>query len=118
MSQQFNFEDLFGGKPLAPVLRPEEYLPPRSRTKDPESSKRAEAEVKRSGAMSGGRKLALDLVTQYPGRSSKQLAELGQADRHMIARRLADLRHMKLVHTTQNGRDDMQWWPNDQILGA
>ena len=61
--------------------------------------------------MRGGRVIAMELVEKYPGRSSKQLAELGKVDRYMLAKRLPELREMNLVRTTHEGKDDMRWWP-------
>jgi hypothetical protein len=109
------FDHFFSGEPIQPVRAPEDYLPPRSRTKDPSSSKRAEADAKRAGLMRGGRVVAMELVDKYPGRSSKQLAELGQTDRYLLAKRLPELRKMGLVRTTQIGHGDLQWWPNETI---
>ena len=79
--RQLNFDYLLSGPPPAPPLSPEEYLAPRTRTDDPPSSKRAEAELKHSGRIRGQWKLCLDLIAQYPGRSTKELAELGTLDR-------------------------------------
>lgn len=84
---------------------------PRSRRTDPASSHRAEERVRASGAMRGQRKIAFELVKQYPGKSSKELAKLGTLDRYQLARRLSDLYHMKLVTRTENGSDDVRWWP-------
>lgn len=105
------FDRYFGGEPITPPMPAENYLPPRTRTGDPASSHRAEAGAKRSGQMRGGRVIAMGLVDRYPGRSSKQLAELGKVDRHMLGRRLPELLKMQLVRTTQIGSDDLLWWP-------
>lgn len=107
------FDSFFGGESQGVPLSPEQCLPPRSRTNDPASSKRAEESAKRSGTMRGGRVLAMELVEKYPGRTSKQLAELGTLDRHMLAKRLPELRAMGLARTTQIGNGDLQWWPNE-----
>jgi hypothetical protein len=107
------FDNFFGGEAQSAPLTREDCLPPRSRTKDPSSSKRAEEDAKRSGVMRGGRVLAMELVEKYPGRTSKQLAELGTLDRYQLARRLSDLRGLKLVHTTQDRKEDLRWWPNE-----
>lgn len=83
---------------------------PRSRRKDPPSSKRAEDQMRRSGAMRGQALIALELVKQFPGRSSKELADLGTLDRFQLARRLPELKAMGKVRTTQTGKDDQKWW--------
>lgn len=101
MSAQLNFDRFFTGTPAQPPMAAEEYLPPRSRTKDPSSSKRAESDAKRTGVMRGQRVLAMELIEKYPGRTSKQLESLGTLDRYQLARRLPELLKLKLVRTTQ-----------------
>jgi DNA-binding MarR family transcriptional regulator len=84
---------------------------PRSRHKDPASSRRAEDQMRRSGALKGQRLIALDLVKQFPGRSSKVLAGLGTLDRYQLARRLPELVAMGYVKVTQHEAEDQKWWP-------
>jgi hypothetical protein len=83
---------------------------PGSRRTDPLSSKRAEDQMRRSGALKGQRLIALELVKQFPGRSSKELAKLGTLDRYQLARRLPELAEMGHVRVTQTGSDDQKWW--------
>lgn len=83
---------------------------PRSRRKDPPSSKRAEDQIRKSGAMTGQRLIAFDLVKQFPGRTSKELAGLGTLDRYQLARRLPELLSMGKVRATQFGKEDQKWW--------
>jgi hypothetical protein len=83
---------------------------PRSRRTDPLSSKRAEDQMRRSGALKGQRLIALELVKQFPGRSSKELAKLGTLDRYQLARRLPELVSLGHVRVTQTGNDDQKWW--------
>lgn len=64
--------------------------PPRTRSFDPLSSHRAEAEVKHSGAMAGGRAIAKQLVDRYPGRTAKQLERLGALNQITLCRRLPE----------------------------
>lgn len=109
---QQSFDYLFAGAPLSPPLKAEEYLPLRSRTSDPLSSKKAEEDCKRSGVMRGQRVLAMELVEKFPGRTSKQLADLGTLDRYQLAKRLPELRELKLVRTTHEGSSELRWWPN------
>jgi hypothetical protein len=117
MSTQFNF--LFGGTPAQPPLAREDYLPPRSRTEDPLSSKRAERELKASGVMRGQRAIALQLVTDHPGRTAAQLAEIHSPYDEVLRfktmiflrKRLPELFTMKEVHPKQIGHSDQTWWP-------
>lgn len=104
-ANQQSFADLFRG-PITPV----KYDPPRHRNTDPPSSLRAEIEVVRNGVVRGQKKIALELVTQYPGKTSKELAELGTLDRYQLARRLSDLYNDNLVRSRQIGNEDLQWW--------
>ena len=83
---------------------------PRSRRTDPLSSKRAEDQMRRSGVLKGQQLIALELVKQFPGRSSKELAGLGTLDRYQLARRLPELASMGKVKTTQHAAEDQKWW--------
>jgi predicted transcriptional regulator len=83
---------------------------PRSRRSDPQSSRRAEDQMRRSGALKGQRLIALELVKANPGLSSKELATKGTLDRYQIARRLPELASMGLLRTTQTGDEDLRWW--------
>ncbi len=66
--------------------------------------------MRRSGALKGQRLIALDLVKQFPGRSSKELAKLGTLDRYQLARRLPELTELGHVKVTQTGKEDQKWW--------
>jgi predicted transcriptional regulator len=66
--------------------------------------------MRRSGALKGQRFVALELVKQFPGRSSKELAKLGTLDRYQLARRLPELVTLGHVRVTQTGNDDQKWW--------
>lgn len=83
---------------------------PRSRRSDPPSSKRAEDQMRKSGALRGQALIAFELVKQFPGRSSLELADLGTLDRFQLARRLPELREMGKVRVTQFGKEDQRWW--------
>lgn len=83
---------------------------PRSRVSDPLSSHRAEQRMRDSGGLRGQAKVALELVKQFPGRSSKELAELGTLDRYQIARRLSDLLHAKKVYRIEPEGEDCKWY--------
>lgn len=60
--------------------------------------------------MRGQALIALELVKQFPGRSSKELADLGTLDRFQLARRLPELKAMGKVKVSQNGSEDQKWW--------
>ena len=66
--------------------------------------------MRRSGALKGQRLIALDLVKQFPGRSSKELAKLGTLDRYQLARRLPELVELGHVKVSQTGKEDQKWW--------
>ena len=83
---------------------------PRSRRKDPASSRRAEDQMRKSGAMRGQALIAYELVKQFPGRTSKELAGLGTLDRYQLAKRLPELRELGHVRSTQFGKEDQKWW--------
>lgn len=116
------FDSFFGGEPIQPVMPAAEYLPSRSRREDPLSSKKAEAECKRTGVMRGQRVICMSLIETYPGRTSNELSELGRAsgmstlDRYQIARRLRELVKLKLVRKPEDEPDyvegqELRWWP-------
>jgi len=110
---QLSFDRFFTGAPSSPPLSADECLPPRSRTADPASSKRAAADVERTGVMRGQRVLAQQLVESYPGSTSKELAAAGILDRYQLARRLPELVKLGLVRTTQAGNEDLKWFPKE-----
>jgi predicted HTH transcriptional regulator len=84
---------------------------PRSRRNDPASSRRAAEQLQKSGAADSQRQICFELVKKFPGRSSKELAQLSGLDRHMIAKRLPELRDkFKTVRVTQTGKEDQKWW--------
>lgn len=58
--------------------------------------------------------MTLELVTQYPGKTSKELAGLGTLDRYVLAKRLADLRKIHRVYSSQIGNEDLRWWPSSE----
>lgn len=58
--------------------------------------------------------IAFELVKQFPGRTSKELAKLGTLDRYQIARRLPELAGMGKVRREEIGNQDCKWYA---ILG-
>jgi len=104
---QLTLDRLFAGQPVA---IPRQELAAASRKTDPESSKRVAREIEKSGVLKGQRLIALELVKQYPGRTSKELSQLGTLDRYQLARRLADLLKEKLVRRVETQAEDCRWW--------
>lgn len=86
------------------------FEPQRSRNTDPLSSHRAERQMRSSGAMRGQWLITLNLVKEFPGKTSKQLAEYGLLDRYQLARRLPELRQMKLIRGVEIGSEDVRWY--------
>lgn len=66
--------------------------------------------MRRSGAMRGQRLIAFELVKLFPGRTSKELAELGTLDRYQLARRLPELAEMGKVRREEIGNQDCRWY--------
>ena len=104
---QLNLLSLFAGQPVA---IPRQELEAASRKTDPESSRRAAREIERSGVLKGQRLIALRLVEQYPGRTSKELSQLGTLDRYQLARRLPEMVKENHLRVTQEGSEDQRWW--------
>jgi len=86
---------------------------PRSRRSDPASSRRAAGQLQKSGAADSQRQICFELVKQYPGRSSKELAELGTLDRYQVARSLPELEKLNLIRSDEHGKDDLRWYARD-----
>lgn len=72
------------------------YLPA-SRATDPATSRAAERAITQSGARQTQADLVLNLVREYPHRTSAELAHLCDLDRWQVARRLPDLEANGLV---------------------
>lgn len=83
---------------------------PRSRRTDPLSSKRAESELRRSGAMESQARLVWKAMQSHPGRSSKELALLNRMDRHMVGRRTSDLWRKGHAVKLEIGKQDCKWY--------
>jgi hypothetical protein len=83
---------------------------PRTASGDPVSSERAEIRMRESGQMRSQALEVLELVKQFPGRTSKQLGELGSLDRYRIARRLPELLAARKLTRTDEDRES-RWWP-------
>lgn len=83
---------------------------PRSRSKDPLSSHRAESSMRKTGMMRSQCKSVWDAMRLYPGRSSKQLAQLTGMDRTMLGRRCSDLQRKGHAVEVRIGKQDMKYW--------
>lgn len=66
--------------------------------------------MRSSGTMRGQRLIAFELVKANPGRTSKELSELGTLDRYQLARRLPELAELGKVFRTNQGNEDSRWW--------
>ena len=88
-----------------------------SKRNDPISSYEAEEIITLSGARDRQIDLVLSCVRRIPGRTSKELALIYGIDRHMVARRLADLKHKDKAfqgHIREcgvSGIKSVTWWP-------
>lgn len=89
----------------------------RARRSDPESSHIAAREVTRSGATAHQQRQAVAAVRQWPGSTSRELAEHAQMDRYALARRLPEAERAGLIvrgpmrECSISGRETLTWWP-------
>jgi DNA-binding MarR family transcriptional regulator len=51
-----------------------------------------------------------EALKKHPGRSSKELSEVSNLDRYMIARRLPELEQYGLVSRVGSGSRDVRWF--------
>ena len=92
---------------------------PAARRTDPPTSKAAAREHTANGFRASNCERMLRAVTTWPGRTSLELAQLADMERHEVSRRLADLK--KRGDVRQKGpRPDrttermmMTWWVED-----
>ena len=91
--------------------------PPASHSTDPETSRLAEAEVTNNGKRGAQCEKVRELVEQYPGHTSLELAAVqNHLDRYQISRRLSDLEDADVVRkglarACRVGRRQMvTWW--------
>jgi hypothetical protein len=89
-----------------------------ARGRDPHTSHEAGMAVERKGTASDQRTQCLLAVERFPGHTSAELASLTGFDRHMVARRLPELRERELVRNglqsrscTVTGNRAMTWYP-------
>ncbi len=91
--------------------------PPRARRSDPESSHIAAREHHRSGATAHQQRQTIAAVRQWPGSTSRELAQHAQMDRYALARRLPECERDGAVvkgpmrECAISGRPCVTWWP-------
>lgn len=76
--------------------------PPIARNTDPESSHIAAKDIKDSGRQMMQQIECLYLVREFPGLTSRELAEKKGADRYMFSRRLPELERNGMVERARN----------------
>lgn len=84
--------------------------PPRARRADPLSSHAAADELERSGRDAAQSKALLDAVRQWPGRSTRALAEITGMDRHALGRRASELDDRGEIVRHQREDEDATLW--------
>lgn len=88
---------------------------PASRATDPETSALAEQHVTTIGRRATNQGIAARAVAAWPGRTSRELAELARMDRHEMARRLPECTTAGAAFqgyiTHRSGRPAVTWWP-------
>jgi DNA-binding MarR family transcriptional regulator len=87
---------------------------PMARTTDHDSSHVAADAMEATGTAQAQRHRVLELVRHWPGITSSNLARLGAVDRHMVARRLPELRREGWVTATKPAGREILWWPAPQ----
>ncbi len=98
MKEQVSQLGLFGGHVMA-------------RRSDHDSSHAAADELEASGKAQAQRALVLGFVKRWPGMTSAQLARLGSVDRHLVARRLPELRSEGKVTAMKPAGKEITWFP-------
>ena len=89
---------------------------PASRRTDPQTSFLAEKELNDTGSRSLQARQVLEVLMRNEGRTSRELAWIGEMDRYLVARRLPDLEKVGLARKgparrcDQSGRKSVTWW--------
>ena len=103
--------DLFDHSVREPLAQPVAS----ARKSDPPSSHEAAARVEERGVAGRQRQQVIDAVWKWPGKTSKELAELdGELDRYQFGRRLPEAEAMKEIHRRQDGSSELRWWPGEK----
>lgn len=93
-----------------------------ARRNDPSTSHEAAEHITKNGSRAHQQNAVFELVKRFPGHTSAELAEKseleeGGLDRSMVARRLPELRKVRLVKNgwdrvcSATGRKGMTWYP-------
>jgi hypothetical protein len=83
---------------------------PLSRRVDPRSSHRAERKVRKSGMVRGQALELLSVIRRNPRMSTKQLARIENADRHVYGRRASTLWQNGLVVRGESKTQELKYW--------
>lgn len=89
---------------------------PAARAKDPKSSKQAAREINATGLQGNQCRQVMQAIALWPGCTSRELSTRMSADRHMVAKRAADLLEQGLVRQgvqrkcRESGRLALTWW--------
>lgn len=88
---------------------------PMARRADPDSSHEAADLLERTGRSNAQRKLAITLVARWPGKTSRELAEISGEDRYMLARRLpeAETEGQLFALGRKPNRGPLRWYARD-----
>ncbi|MCP4549479.1 MAG: hypothetical protein GY835_23740 [bacterium] len=103
------------GAVLARVRRRAQAEPPIARATDGGGSHAAADRLTRSGRRWTQCGLVMGAVHRWPGKTSRELAELMGADRHMVAKRLADLRAVGRVANPASNIREYIWVATEEI---
>ena len=88
-----------------------------ARHTDPVTSHMAAAEIEAGGKAQAQRETVLSALSAFPGCTSAEIAEYAKLDRHMVARRLPELRVSKqatkgnIRECRAHGTMAATWWP-------
>lgn len=88
------------------TLQPDLFDRINARHSDPYSSAMADAEQKASGRRVRNLDRVLQLLAAHPDSTSRELAVLGQMERHEAGRRLSDAKRLGLAMHSARPRDD------------
>lgn len=81
---------------------------PRTRVADPPSSHEAETRLRRLGGLTGQRRIARELVLTYPGKTVKELVEIGALNQIVLCKRLPEVGLFQL----HCGKQEARWFPD------
>lgn len=88
-----------------------------ARSSDPYTSHLAAGEHEATGKLATNLLTVARAVRRWPGRTSAELAELCELERHEVARRTADAQKRGMIYKGDarrcrvSGRLGMTWWP-------